>query len=79
VLGPSLRQAAPVPHDQLAARLQLASAAEAANLLVTAKRMFARHLRAVVGEYEKSEHDVDEEIRALMSALSAAATARAGS
>jgi DNA-directed RNA polymerase specialized sigma24 family protein len=51
-----------VSYKELAARLHLGSPGQAANLLVTAKRMYARLLRAAVSEYELEPEDVDAEI-----------------
>jgi DNA-directed RNA polymerase specialized sigma24 family protein len=68
VLGPTLRGEEPVPLAALVERLGL-TPERASNLLVTSKRMFARHLRAVVEEYADGE-DVDDEIRFLRSVLS---------
>ncbi len=58
-----------VPYEELAAQLQLSSPAQAANLLVTAKRMYARLLRLAVGEYECRPEDVDAEIADLRQTL----------
>ena len=69
VLGPTLGGAEPTPYDDLAASLSLASAEDVYPLLTTAKRMFTRNLRAVVGEYARDEAEVDEEIAALRAAL----------
>jgi RNA polymerase sigma-70 factor (ECF subfamily) len=52
----------PAPHDELARTWQLEDAAESANLLTTAKRMFVRHFRAVVSDYLASPEQVDQEI-----------------
>jgi DNA-directed RNA polymerase specialized sigma24 family protein len=46
------------------------SGARASNLLITAKRSFARALRSVVGEYVEDERGIDEEIQDLKRALS---------
>lgn len=69
VIAPMLDHAQPVPYDQLVRRLGLRSPDEAWNLLATAKRAFASELRAVVGEYEKDEHRIEEEIAELRAAL----------
>jgi len=53
------------PYDVIAAKLGDVSPLQAANLLVTAKRMFERELRAVIAEYSRDEHEVDEEINSL--------------
>jgi RNA polymerase sigma-70 factor (ECF subfamily) len=62
VLGPTLGQAAAVPYDELVSRAGFASPVQAANALVTAKRMFTRILRGVIGEYEADEAEIDSEI-----------------
>jgi hypothetical protein len=61
---------APVPYEQLVGECRLASPSRAANLLVTAKRMFTRILREVIGDTVGSEEEADEEIRELKAALS---------
>jgi DNA-directed RNA polymerase specialized sigma24 family protein len=71
VLGPTLDGIEPPPLRELVSRHRLASAEQASNLLITAKRMFARHLRLVIAEYVPPE-DVEEEIRVLMQILSRA-------
>ena len=48
-----------------------ASSAQAANLLVTAKRMYARLLRLAVGEYESDPDAIDHEIADLRRLLAA--------
>jgi hypothetical protein len=69
VIAPMLDHASPVPYEQLVLRLGLKSHDEAWNLLATAKRAFARALRSVVGEYEKDERRIEEEIAELRAAL----------
>jgi len=49
-------------YETLARTLKLDSPAQAANLLVTAKRMYARLLRAAVAQYERHPEDIDAEI-----------------
>ena len=78
VLRPTLENVEPTPYDQLAASLSLASADEVYPLLTTAKRMFARNLRAVLAEYARDEAEVDEEIAALRAVLAAGVPSRAG-
>src|SRR5262249_52386052 len=51
ILGPILEGTTSLPYELLVARFGFRSPTQAANALVTAKRMFARVLRAVVGEY----------------------------
>ena len=51
------------------ARFGLQSPSQASNLLITAKRMFARVLRTVVGEYALGSEEIESEIRELMEVL----------
>lgn len=69
VIAPLLDGSPPVPNEELVQRLRLKSSEEAWNLLATAKRTFARALRSVVGEYEKDERRIEEEIADLRAAL----------
>lgn len=70
VVKPIFEDAVAPAYDELAPRLGLSSAAQAANLLVTAKRLFARQLRAVIGEYTSDENAIDDELKHLWSAFS---------
>ena len=70
IIVPLYENAAPSSYESLAARLGLASPTHAANLLVTAKRMYARLLRQAIAEYECDEPCIDAEIAALRAALS---------
>jgi DNA-directed RNA polymerase specialized sigma24 family protein len=65
VLAPTLDGVDPPPYEELVARFGLASVEQAANVLTTGKRMFARTLRAVVAEYADDEEDAEEEVRRL--------------
>ena len=69
VLGPALRGEEPVPYERLVPELGLGTAERAANLLASAKRMFARNLREVAAEYADDEADAEEEVRRLRSVL----------
>jgi len=62
VLDPALAGVEPVPYERLLERFQFATPAAASNALVTAKRMFERTLRSVVGEYAGDESAIDQEI-----------------
>ena len=64
-----LQPAGSASHASIAAELKLRSSKEAANLLITAKRLFTRMLRLVVGEYAGAEQQIDEEIDDLMRIL----------
>ena len=65
ILAPAASDADPLPYEVIAQRLGDTSPLQAANLLVTAKRMFSRELRAVVAEYTRDEVEAAEEIRSL--------------
>ena len=69
VLLPLLDGAEPTPYLQLVESLGLASTEAAANLAITGKRMFARHLRAVVGQYAGSDAEIEQEISDLRGIL----------
>ena len=56
-------------YEELARSLKLKSPTQAANLLVTAKRMYARLLRSAVAEYERDEADVEAELADLHRSL----------
>ena len=65
ILDPVVNGAPLVPYEELVVRFGLRSPSEASNLLITAKRMFARVLREVVRETVAADTDVDGEIREL--------------
>jgi DNA-directed RNA polymerase specialized sigma24 family protein len=69
VVKPTLEDSPATPYGKLVERLGLASEAQAANLLVTGKRAFARALRSVVAEYVAEECLVDSEVAALVSGV----------
>ena len=69
VVGPLLA-CTPVPRYQsLVGQFGIKSPTQASNLLITAKRMFARTLRATIAEYS-SEDAVEEELRDLWNIFS---------
>jgi hypothetical protein len=68
IVGPILENAPALPYEQLVRRFGFRSPTQAANALVTAKRMFIRNLRSVVGEYA-GESTIDAEIRDLQQIL----------
>jgi len=72
LLGPMLHGAEPIPYEDLVKRFGLQSPSQASNLLMTAKRVFARALRAVVGEYARESDEIEAEIRELMEVLARA-------
>lgn len=55
--------------ERLAQRHGLDSAMQASNAIVTAKRQFSKILRGVVGQYVRTEAEIDAELRALMRAF----------
>jgi RNA polymerase sigma-70 factor (ECF subfamily) len=76
VLDPALRDDEPTPYERLVPELGLESAAKAANLLATAKRMFSRNLNEVVAEYADDDADAAEELGRLRAVLSQGGGAR---
>jgi len=81
VIRPAFDGVDAAPYDDLVRRLGLASPLQACNLLTTGKRMFARCLRDVVGDYAGGGEDPDQEIADLRAILASAAASggRAGS
>jgi RNA polymerase sigma-70 factor (ECF subfamily) len=75
VLGAAFGDGAPAPYDELVRRFGFTSPEQASNVLVTGKRMFARNLREVVGEYAEDDADAENEVRRLKRIL---ARGRAG-
>lgn len=71
VLRATMEGGQPSPYEELAARFELESTAQAANLLVTAKRMYARVLRSLIAEYARDEEEVEQEIADLHTILAA--------
>jgi RNA polymerase sigma-70 factor (ECF subfamily) len=72
LVAPMMQDAEPMAYEQLVKACGFESPAQAANALVTAKRMFERILRATVGEYAKDTEAIDEEIQDLRVILSRA-------
>jgi hypothetical protein len=70
VVRPIFEDEPALEYEKLVPQLGLTSAAQAANLLVTGKRLFARHLRTVIGEYTIGENDIDDELRHLWGVFS---------
>lgn len=69
VLAPLLHDATIIEYPDLAARCGFDSPRQAANALTTAKRMFIRALRSVVGEYAADEAETDAELKDLWAIL----------
>jgi RNA polymerase sigma-70 factor (ECF subfamily) len=72
VLAPTVEGAECVPYERLVEQFGLESVDAASNLLVTGKRMFARSLRGVVGEYTSDASEIEQEIGDLRQILSRA-------
>lgn len=66
VLGPLLHGEEAATYQDLCKTLGLRSPLLASNLLVTAKRMYTRHLRSVIAEYVDNESEIDDEIHDLL-------------
>ena len=69
VVAPALEDTEPITYDELVQRFHLASPTQAANLLITAKRMYARALRSVVAEYALDAAEIAAEIADLRGVL----------
>ena len=69
VIGPTIRAETPVPYAQLVQQYGFRTPAEATNALVTAKRLFVRMLCQTVAQYERTDADVEDEIRDLQAIL----------
>ena len=69
LLNPIFDQAAPANYEVLVERFGFQSPGHASNVLITAKRMFARVLRSVVAEYVAGEGEIDTELEELQAIL----------
>jgi DNA-directed RNA polymerase specialized sigma24 family protein len=65
VLQTILNDEPPLDYTTIIARFNYRSPSQALNVLVTAKRIFRRHLRAVISYYARNESEVDEELARL--------------
>jgi hypothetical protein len=70
VLLPRLDDQPPLNYDELIRRFGFKSPSEAFNVLVTAKRMFQRHLTSVIAEYASTDSEVESELADLRAKLS---------
>lgn len=75
LLEPMLGSEPAMEYETLIERFGFTTPTQAANALVTAKRMFQRQLRAIVAEYAASPEHVEEEIRDLLTILARAGAA----
>jgi DNA-directed RNA polymerase specialized sigma24 family protein len=62
ILRPAVEGTEPIDYRQLVERFGFQSPRHAANVLITAKRMYVRTLRCVVGQYVDNDEEIDEEI-----------------
>lgn len=74
LLRPLLSGDEPVAYEQLVRQLNLESTKQAANLLVTAQRIFSRCLRATIRKQTKCPTPVEGEVQDLKAVLFTAAT-----
>ncbi|MGD1001946.1 MAG: hypothetical protein ABSA67_14725 [Candidatus Brocadiia bacterium] len=70
IVQPILDEVEPLPYETLVQKLGLESPTQAGNLLITAKRMFARILRGIMSEY--AEEEVEQELQELRQIFSRA-------
>ncbi len=70
ILGPIMRNEAPLSYAELVRQLDLESPTQAYNLLSSSKQMFERFLRSVIAEYTSGEEELEAEIRELNRVLS---------
>jgi len=57
------------PYEEIVERFGYRSPSQSSNALITAKRMFVRNLKSVIGEYAVDQEQIDEELRELHSVL----------
>ena len=69
VLAPAMHGTQPAPYDKLIEQFDLRSPTQASNVLMTAKRMFARVLRGVISESAEDERELEEDLRDLRKVL----------
>ena len=62
VIEPALSDEQPPAYEQLVARFGFATPMQASNALITAKRMFARALRATIGRYADDDVEIEREL-----------------
>jgi RNA polymerase sigma-70 factor (ECF subfamily) len=72
VLATIVRNEISMGYEHLAEVTAVGSPSQAANLLVTAKRMYARLLRRAIAEYEETDEGIEQEIADLRDILSRA-------
>ena len=73
LLRPLIHEVEAPPYDELVTRFGFESAVQAANALITAKRMFDRQLRFLIAQYVPNEAAVEAELAELKEILFQAA------
>lgn len=71
-IKPATDNVQPEAHGSIARRLKLDSTEQAANLMITAKRMFTRVFKSVVSRYAADKEEVREEVSELWRIFSTA-------
>lgn len=74
LLDPIFEQTEPADYEELVKRFGFQSPGHASNVLITAKRMFARVLRSVVAEFVESDTEIEAELAELQTILSETGT-----
>jgi len=69
VVKPILDGSPPADYRELVERFGFRSPSQASNALTTAKRMYARSLRAAVGQYAGDHAEIETELADLKQAL----------
>lgn len=72
IVGPTLHGRPPRPYSEMVHAMGFASPIQAANALITVRRIFERTMRQVIREYVPNAKAVEKEIRDLMAGLTAA-------
>ena len=65
LLQPASEGTEPISYESLVTQFGLKSPSQATNALATGKRMFARHLRTVIAQYETGDQAIRAELEAL--------------
>jgi hypothetical protein len=65
LLAPVFQGTEPVPYEELVKRFDLKNTAEGTNMLLSAKRIFDRHLFEVISEHERGDSRVRAEVEEL--------------
>jgi len=72
ILAPVLEGRKAPAYDELLRDTEFKSPMQASNALITMKRMFARRIRSVIGEYAADEDDIQQELEELRDILAGA-------